>query len=232
MICAIHQPNFFPWLGYFNKIYKADVFIFLDQVDYPKSSKTMSTWSNRVAVSINGEKHWISCPVVREEGKQKICNVQIDESVDWRKKLIKTLEYNYKKSGFYDEVSDFIFSLIMNREETLAEFNIRNIRELCKKLGINSQFYRQSELETTKSATELLIEIAKAVNCDTYMCGGGAGGYQEDGLFEKSGLELKYQNYNAPYYEQKNGQCIQGLSILDALFNCGFIKAKQLIEKD
>lgn len=232
MICAIHQPNFFPWLGYFNKIYKADVFIFLDGVDYPKSSKTMSTWSNRVAAFINGEKHWINCPVVREEGKQKICDVRIDESVDWRKKLIKTLEYSYKRSDFYDEVSDFIFNLIMNRSETLAEFNIRNIRELCKKFGINSRFYRQTELETTKSATELLIEITKAVNCDTYMCGGGAGGYQEDALFEKSELELKYQNYNAPCYKQKDGECIQGLSVLDVLFNCGFIKTKQLIEQE
>ena len=144
MICAIHQPNFFPWLGYFNKIERADVFVFLDNVDYPKSSKTMSTWSNLVAVLLNGAKHWINCPVIREEGKQKICTVKINNSYDWRTKLIRTLEYNYKKSRHYHEVSEFIYDLIGYHTEYLADYNCYIIEEIVKKIRLGGGQYRQA----------------------------------------------------------------------------------------
>jgi hypothetical protein len=71
-LCAIHQPNFFPWLGYFDKINRADVFVFLDQVAYPKSGSSMGSWCNRVKINIAGVASWISCPVVREHGPQSI----------------------------------------------------------------------------------------------------------------------------------------------------------------
>ena len=197
--CAIHQPNFFPWLGYFDKIYKSDVFVFLNAVDYPKSSKTMSTWSNRVQIAVNGRAHWINCPVIREEGKQKICNVRIDNRVlVWREKLIKVITHNYKKSYFYDEVSDFIYSLINFQSDKLSEYNYNNIKEICKMLHIDTYFYKQTDLDTSDASTKLLIEITKKVNCDSYLCGGGAGGYQEDDLFEKNGISLIYQNYEYP----------------------------------
>ena len=67
-VCAIHQPNFFPWLGYFEKIKRADVFVFLDHVHYPKSGNSMGSWTNRVKINISAHAKWISCPVVREHG--------------------------------------------------------------------------------------------------------------------------------------------------------------------
>ena len=131
-------------MSHFNKIERADVFVFLDNVDYPKSSKTMSTWSNRVAVLLNGAKHWINCPVIREEGKQKICTVKINNSYDWRTKLIRTLEYNYKKSRHYHEVSEFIYDLIGYHTEYLADYNCYIIEEIVKKIRLGGGQYRQA----------------------------------------------------------------------------------------
>lgn len=230
MRCAIHQPNFFPWLGYFDKINRTDAFVFLDMVDYPKSSKTMSTWSNRVAISVNGGAHWISCPVIREEGRQKICNVKLQTENKWKDKIVKTLEYNYKKAKYFDETADFLFSLLNYKTEWLSEYNIHNTLAICEKLNIKSDFYKQSELNTSKASTELLIEITNKVNCHEYMCGGGASGYQEDYKFDEAGVKLVYQNFIAPIYPQKNEENIGGLSIIDVLFNCGFKETEKLVK--
>ncbi|MEI6188212.1 MAG: WbqC family protein, partial [Alphaproteobacteria bacterium] len=77
-ICAIHQPNFLPWLPYFDKISKADTFIFLDEVDYPKSGNSMGSWCNRVKILMNKDEIWFSIPVIRQSGIQKIKTVEIN----------------------------------------------------------------------------------------------------------------------------------------------------------
>lgn len=229
MICSIHQPNFFPWLGYFNKIYNSDIFVILDDVEYPKSGNSMSSWVNRVAININNEAHWISCPIVREHGKQKICDISINNNNEWKNKLIKTLEYNYKKSDYYHETADFIFQLLDYEVGKLSDLNCYVIEKMCKKLELETHFIKQTDLQTQCKSNNLLIEITKKVECDTYMCGGGASGYQEDALFKEYGINLLYQNYKHPVYKQKNDVFIEGLSIIDVLFNCGFTGTKQLI---
>lgn len=232
MKCAIHQPNFFPWLGYFDKICKSDIFVFLDNVEYSKSSKTMSTWGNRVAVEVQSKKHWISCPVKREKGIQIISDVVINNNDNiWRKKLIKTIEYNYSKADYFNDVMPFVYRLLMTEEDYLADYNVYVIREISNRLGINRNFIRHKELYTQKHSTELLIEITKMVGCDTYICGGGASGYQDDSLFEIEGLELEYQNFTHPVYAQLGESFLPGLSIVDVLFNIGFDGTMDLINR-
>ncbi len=232
MICSIHQPNFFPWLGYFDKIYRADCFVFLDHVSYPKSSKTMSSWGNRVSVNIAGEKRWINCPIIREKGVQLIDSIKIDNRTKWREKLLKSLCYNYKKSAFFDEVFDFICELINYDVEYLCEYNINAIECISKQLKVDCSFIKQSDLDTKFSSNELLIEITQKVGCNQYMCGGGSSGYQNDELFTQKSIELIYQNFKQIEYTQNVTDFIGGLSILDALFCCGFKGTERLIKRE
>jgi hypothetical protein len=37
LIVAIHQPEHLPWLGFFNKIDQADLFVLLDVVQFRKN---------------------------------------------------------------------------------------------------------------------------------------------------------------------------------------------------
>jgi len=221
---AIHQPNFFPWLGYFDKISKCDIFVFMDDVAYPKSGSSMGTWTNRVRLLVQGQLMWINCPVIREHGIQLIKNVKINNTNRWRVKLIKTISYNYGKSLYFNEMIDWITDMIEFDSGDLATYNINNIKEICKKIGIEKTFVRQSELkiDTDNNATDLLIGIVKAVGGNEYICGGGASGYQEDEKFGTANIKLSYQNFVHPEYRQNNSKEFNpGLSIIDYLMNCG-----------
>lgn len=221
VVVAIHQPNFFPWLGYFDKINRADVFVFMDDVIYPKSGSGMGTWSNRVKILVQGTEHWIGCPVVREHGAQIIKKVRINQQQNWQEKILKTIKYNYARAPFFNETMAWLETLIMDTEELLAEYNIKDILTICELLGINSTFIRQSELETNVASTDLLIEIVEKVGGQAYLCGGGAGGYQEDDKFDLAGIKLIYQDFNHPIYTQPGTIFIPGLSIIDAFMNLG-----------
>ena len=229
MICAIHQPNFFPWLGYFNKIATVDVFVFLNQVDYDKSGHSMQCYTNRVGILKNGKAVWIHCPVIREHGKQPIHKVRINNVLGWREELKKTIKDCYWSTDYYDVVSNYVFGLIDYETDYISEYNIYIILELAKKLDIKVKLVRQEQFQTLEHSTKLLIELIKANQCDSYLYGGGGMKYQQNELFEEHGIKLFSQNYQFPQYEQISQPFVQGLSILDTLFHCGFEGTKKLL---
>lgn len=230
MICAIHQPNFFPWMGYFNKIATVDVFVFLDQVDFAKSGHSMQCYTNRVGILRNGEASWIHCPVLREHGGQPIDTVRINNALDWRNKMKKILKDCYQATQYYDVVSSYIFELIDYQTDYISEYNIHIISELVKELDLKTKLVKQAQFHTKEHSTKLLIELVKANKCDSYLYGGGGMKYQQNELFEEQGIELVSQNYQFPKYEQTSQSFVSGLSILDTLFYCGFERTKDMLE--
>lgn len=229
-IVAIHQPNFFPWLGYFNKIVRSDIFVFLDHVQYPR--KNGATMGNRVKFLMNQEERWLTVPTSKKNIDLPSFNqVEFDDSQPWRKKMKNTLKMNYARSNHFKEVIGLIENILDQETNNLAEFNINTVMMLLNYMEINDvNLVKSSDLLLSSSSTQLLIDVVKAVGGDSYLAGGGAQGYQEDELFKEQGVELIYQNYQHPTYEQKNNaEFIKGLSIIDALMNVGKDKLKQLL---
>lgn len=216
MICAIHQPNFFPWLGYFDKIRRVDVFVFLDAVAYGKSGSGMGSWTNRVPINVGGRPAWFGCPLRRRPGMQAIRDVEIDDAQPWRLKLRRTLEVNYKQAPGFAPTMELLRPLLDYPTSRLAEFNEHAVRAIAAALGLECRFVRQSELAVSGIGTRRLIAIAKAVGADAYLCGGGAAGYQEDALFAACGIELVYQNFTPRPYRDP-GSFVPGLSVIDYL---------------
>lgn len=230
-IVAIHQPNFFPWLGYFNKIARADIFLIMDNVQFPRTGK--GTWVNRVKLIINKHPRWATMPVVRaSHGIRCIREMQIDNTRPWRVKLLKSIQMSYSRAPFFEDIFPILTKLVNNPTDCLTEYNVSVIHSLTKALQFEScKFTLGSSLDVEGNATELLISMVKAVDGTAYICGGGAAGYQEDEKFAEAGVELIYQNFQHPLYSQSNTQeFIPGLSIIDALMNCGFEETQRLIE--
>lgn len=220
-LVAIHQPNFFPWLGYFDKVRRADIFVFLDAVDYPRSgSGGMGSWVNRVRLNVQGEARWITCPVKRMPLGSSIREAEIDDRQPWRTKLVKSLQANYGRANRFKAAMAELEPLIQMPEANLADYNIAVIGTIAKLLGVSTRFVRQSELAHEGQSTELLIRLTKSVHGSVYLAGGGAGGYQDDALFAASGVALAYQDYTPKPYGPPD-RFVPGLSVIDYLMHDG-----------
>ena len=126
MIISIHQPNYFPWSGYFYKIMKSDIFVFLGDVNFSKNSFT-----NRTDIIENKEKVWITLPVKKKLGVN-INMVEIDDD-QWKKKHLSKIKNSYIRSDYFQEIWEKI-NLLFNSIDTnnLAEVNKSIIKLIYK----------------------------------------------------------------------------------------------------
>ncbi len=230
VIAAIHQPNFLPWLGFFDKIVRSDIFVILDHVlNNPRSS----IWTKRVQILCNQTPFWLTVPLKRPKGDDfllPINEMQINEADKYRQKHLRTIELNYKKAPFYDEVSVLVASFYDYDSEFIAEKNTSFIMKVCESLEIKRDFIKSSELGCQFSATEMLAELCQKVKANTYIYGVGASGYQENEILERHEIKAIAQNFVHPTYKQFNTtNFVKGLSIIDALMNCGIDGTKKLL---
>lgn len=231
-VVAIHQPNFFPWLGYFDKIARSDVFILLDHVQF---QKTGGTWSNRVKLLQGGEARWVTAPIVRNfHGVLAIKEMEFCPDGLWREKFKKSLVANYARAPHFRDVLNFLEPLIFNPEVNIACFNGAVIKSIAGYLGFSGEkFLWSSEMVEDGQASEMLVSLTRLVGGDAYMCGGGASGYQDDAAFSAAGIGLIYQNFEHPIYPQIGSkEFAPGLSIIDALMNIGAVDLRSALKSN
>ena len=216
-ICAIHQPDFFPWLGVFDKIQQSDLFVILDDVQI---IKTGSSYSNRVALNINGVAKDFTAPIKRVSGVQNINEVQFVDN-NWREKFKKTLQTNYSKSKNFKQYQEIIFELIDYKTDSLCEYNLNALTHLCQILNISfeNKIILSSSLSIQTQSQQRIIDICKILGCNEYLSGNGARAYQNEEDFSQEGIQLTYQQFEHPIYTQsKSKEFIKGLSVIDYIF--------------
>jgi hypothetical protein len=231
-VVAIHQPNFFPWLGYFDKIANCDEFVLLDDAQFQKKG---GVWTNRVRLLINGEPRWLTAPIDRSyHGYRAVNEIEFDDAQPWRETMVRTIEVNYRRAPFYRAASELLLPLLCNPERFIATYNRTAIEALVQAMRLSRASIRcASALGVAGASTARLINLTTQLGGTTYMCGGGAEGYQQDQEFAGGGIQLRYQNFTHPVYEQRGAQSfVPGLSIIDALMNVGVEGTRQLLTGD
>ena len=216
MMIAIHQPQYLPWLGYIDKIDKADVFCYLDNVQYKKND-----WQNRNRIKTSAGWQWITAPVTYRF-PQKINEVKINNSVNWGRKHLQALITNYKKAPYFKDYIDLFHRIYDADWVCLADLNIGVAEKIRIALGLNNtKTIRASELGLSDGPTERLIDICKLTGCDTYLSGADGAKYMDLSRFDSEGIRVIFQDFKHPHYPQRFGEFVSHLSIVDLLFNCG-----------
>ena len=216
MIVAVHQPQYLPWIGYFDKMRRADVFCYLNDVQYKKNE-----WQNRNRIKTAQEWQWLTVPV-RYRFPEKINEVRINNSTQWSKKHLQALKTNYSRAPYFKEYIS-VFEDIFSREwELISELNIHLIECLKNALQMKEKkTIISSELALREDPTDRLIDICKDLGADTYLAGQGGADYMDLTRFEKNGLKVIMQEFKHPVYSQLFGDFESHMSIVDLLFNCG-----------
>jgi hypothetical protein len=225
MLVAIHQPNFLPWLGWFDKLARADILILLDTVPH---QHTGSNYTNRVKILAQGEPRWITVPVARgRDERSRIDRLRVADNGVWRRKLRATVEQSYAKAPFFADAMTIVDTVLAAETDRLCELNLIALGAIAAALGLRCErMLRASTLAAVGAAvgtgTDRLVALVRAVGGDAYLTGHGADGYQEDEKFAAAGIAVEYQRYAAPPYRQlRSGAFVPGLSAIDALMNLG-----------
>ena len=231
MKVGIHQPNLFPWLGFFYKMFLSDVFVYLDSVtNNPKES----IYTKRVQILSNKQAFWLTIPLGsnKEETYIPISEMTIRKDMLSAKKMLRLFEHSYSKCEFYEEVIPLVERFFNNEEEKISKRNIDFIEAVCERLEMDTVRKKSSEFDLNSSSNELLMNLTKECGGDIYLSGDGADGYQKPELFEEKGIGLEFMQFSHPEYPQKNTkEFLKGLSILDALMNIGFGGTRALLTK-
>lgn len=227
-IVAVHQPNFLPWLGYFDKMQRSEIFILYDDCPLSKPS-----WTTRVKIKGQGEAAWLTVPVVsKKHSPREIRAIEINDQKPWRRKTERTLIQRYGKAPCFDEAADLVFPVLRDMSnEKLADLNISLLERLVNALGIVTQCVRSSSFGQSEArGTGRLVELVRAVDGDCYLCGDGSAEYFKSESFADANLEIAYLNFQSPQYRQTGqGEFVAGLSIFDVVAEMGVTGAAALL---
>ena len=217
MILASHQPNFFPYMGYFYKIARCDLFLFSNDVQF-SNTKTGDMHNYNYIKGPQG-KQKITLPVTYLPGAL-VKDVMIFDDKKQVNGILKAINQYYGKTPFFDEVYPHILSMFNIGFNFLSDFNINAIKWFCLKFGIKTRIELSPELTARKD--DRIIELCKFTGADTYLSGSGAAAYHVKEKYDSNCITLEYSDYVPPEYPQRYGEFIPNLSVIDWVFNMGY----------
>lgn len=219
-----------PWLGFFDKIAKADVWIVLDHV---KNNPRHAGWWRRVKVLTHDEPRWVSIPLRRPTAEGAlgvpINRMLIDRSASRNmRKCEQTILQSYARSPGFGDVAPFVKEYFATAEQSLAQCNMNFIVGVMKLLDISTEIVYSSSLDPCGSSNALLVDLLQKTQATTYLCGDGADGYQDDSVFGAHHIHVRRNQFAHPEYQQGEGsRFMPGLSVIDGIAWAGTGAAKK-----
>lgn len=217
MRLSIHQPAYLPWLGYLDKIQSVDLFVFLDSVQFEKNS-----YVNRNQIKTSQGPLWLSIPVkTKNHLHTSIANIQIDETKNWRKKHLKTIEQSYSKAPYFKQRFPRLEQLFEDLKPItgLADFCWQELQFWLNEFRISTEIIRASSKAYEGEKSDLILNICKHHNADTYLSGKFGKDYLALSEFRDLGIKVEFQEFQSPNYSQLFGDFVPNLSLIDFWFN-------------
>jgi hypothetical protein len=213
---AIHQPHYLPWLGYLAKWAAADVFVFLDTVQYQKNG-----WQNRNRIKTADGPRWLTVPVHAPLGTA-IGEVAVDAARPWARQHLRSIEHAYARAPHWTRYREGLAALYATPWTRLAPLAVDSATWLARAAGVTTPARLASSLGADDDdPTARLLALCRMLGADTYLAGGHGGRYMDAKRFTEAGIRVLYQRYAHPVYAQQHGDFVPFLSGLDLLLMHG-----------
>lgn len=214
---VILQPGYLPWLGFFDQLRRADVFVYYDDVQYDKHG-----WRNRNRIKTHTGPQWLTVPVRHGGlGPQRIMDVEIDARTPWARKHLSSIRQAYAGSGFLQQYLAALEDVLQRPWERLIDLDLALAALIARWLGLERRIERSSALGIGGERSQRLIDICRHFGATTYLTGDSAEHYLDTALFERHRIAVEWQRFAHPVYPQLHGDFIPYLSALDLILNCG-----------
>lgn len=230
MKLGIMQPYFFPYLGYFSLIRKSDRFILFDDVQFIRHG-----WIERNRILKPGEGwQYVAVPLQKFPLGTKINQVVINQSEDWRMKLLRQLEHYKKRSPYYQQTIEVIKDCLDIETDSIVALNKRVLETTCKYVGIqldvNVFSEMKLEMEPVTHAGEWALNICKSLKATGYVNPTGGKEIFEKKQFDGANISLEFLGNKLEAYSQRRGVFEPGLSIIDTMMFCSPEQIVELID--
>ena len=222
MIVSIHQPNYLPWLGYFNKISRSDIFVIFDDVQFPKGKTGF--FGNRNKIKTNTGDMWLTVPVLDRSQYKKFNEIKINYD-GWNHKHLVNIKNFYKKTPFFNLYYDDLENIILKEYDTISDLSTSLIKYFLIQLDIDTEVVLSSTIckDSNLQGIDKIFYILESFPTDKYLTSDGPGSmrYINEEDFKEKNIELVWQKFHHPTYTQRFGEFKSHLSIIDLLFNYG-----------
>jgi hypothetical protein len=208
----------FPWVGLFEQIRLADVYVHYNDVQFSKGS-----FVNRVQVKTATGIKWLTVPLKNLKLGQEIRAVAIDDRPDWRRAHLDLLSQAYAPAPFKEDILSLVRRVYDQPNNSIADIAITSVRAVCDyfSLAESIDFLTSSELGIPGKSSQRVLDLVKHLDGDVYITGHGALQYLDHGLFEERGVRVEYVDYEKRPYRQLHGEFTPYVSILDLIANEG-----------
>ena len=194
---VVLQPSYIPWRGYFHQIYRSDIFVFYDDVQYDTNG-----WRNRNQIKTSQGKQWLTIPVRRNSPHQELLikDVEIDQNQSWSKKHLKALTFSYSKAPYFKKYLPLLESFYERKDLLLADFVVETTIALARLMDMkHAKFLRSSEIDGVGGQkSERLIQLLLKVGATHYISGPSAQSYLDHVGFDAAGITVEYMKYDYP----------------------------------
>ena len=224
---VIHQPDFMPYLGFFDRLLHADTYVVLETAQYVNG--TSKSWMNRDKIKTEKGEQWITVCVKKAPRETNIKDILLIDDGKWQKNNLGLFHQNYRKAEYYREIMPYVEALYGKNYDYFWDFSFASIKMLIELFDIDIEIIFSSDLNPQGKNNDMIVDIMNKLGARTYLSGTGAADYYDPAVYERAGIRVIWQEFVHPVYPQQFGAFIPYLSSIDLLFNCGIEQSRKIL---